>query len=181
MLRSLPLGEPLKDSRRGAMKNNRADSADKGPVQPSAKTNGLGRRDFGRLVMFTLAGSALPITAPAASGGGFYGVPRLAFREQEQGQPELSSAGQAEVEAKLRHILSTYGDRLNDDQKQRMRRIVSSHVRMLEAIRPIPTTNGDPPATVLKLIDKTTVRAGRRPGGTSRITRKVAKLPKEKL
>ncbi|HLW82931.1 MAG TPA: hypothetical protein VKS20_12920 [Candidatus Acidoferrales bacterium] len=163
------------------MKKKRTDAVEKGPAQPSAKTNGLGRRDFGRLVMFTLAGSALAITPPAASGGGFDGVPRLAFREQEETQAGLSSAGQAEVEAKLRHILATYGDRLNHDQKQRMRRIVSSHVRMLEAIRPIPTTNGDPPATVLKLIDKSTVRAGRRPRRTSRAMRKAAKSPKKEL
>jgi hypothetical protein len=163
------------------MKNKRTDSVEKGPAQPSAKTNGLGRRDFGRLVMFTLAGSALAVTPPAASGGRFDGIPRLAFREQEESQPGLSSAGQAEVEAKLRHILAMYGDRLNDDQKQRMRRIVSSHVRMLEAIRPIPTTNGDPPATVLKLIDKTTVRAGMQPRGTLRTTRKTAKSPKKEL
>ena len=163
------------------MKKERTDSTEKGPAQPSAKTSGLGRRDFGRLVMFTLAGSALAVTPPAASGGGFDGVPRLAFREEEQSQPDLSSTGHAEVETKLRHILATYGDRLSDDQKQRMRRIVSSHVRMLEAIRPIPTTNGDPPATVLKLIDKTTVRAGRRPDGTSRTTRKAAKAPKKEL
>ncbi|HEV2314317.1 MAG TPA: hypothetical protein VGR94_03350 [Candidatus Acidoferrales bacterium] len=71
---------------------------------------------------------------------------------QTQGEPELSGQAQAEVEAKLQHIFAKYGDRLSDDQKKLMRRTVTSHVRMLEAIRPIPVANGDAPATVLELV-----------------------------
>lgn len=112
----------------------------------------LGRRDFGRLLAATLAGGALATSPVAASAGEFAAIPRLAFREQEPDQPPLSSAAQAEVEAKLRHIEEVFGSRLNDEQRKRLRGTVSYHVRMLEAIRPFKEANGDAPATVLKLI-----------------------------
>ena len=122
------------------------------PQERSSKENEIGRRDFGRIVALALAGSTVADPLMAAAGSEVGGIPRLAFRTQEQNQAHLSSAAQAEVEAKLRHIFETYGGRLNDDQKKMMRRTVSEHVRMLEAIRPIHEANGDSPATVLKLI-----------------------------
>lgn len=125
------------------------------PEELSSKRNQIGRRDFGRLMAVTLAGSAFSTSPLAASAGELAAVPRLAFREQEPDQSPLSSAALAEVEAKLRHIEQVFGSRLNDAQKKRLRGTVTYHVRMLEAIRPFNEANGDAPATVLKLLHDT--------------------------
>ena len=139
------------------------------PEKRSPKTNDIGRRDFGRLVALALAGSTV------ASASEFDGVSRLAFREQEPNQPHLSSAAQAEIETKLRHIFGSYGDRLNDAQKKLMRRTVTEHVRMLEAIRPIHEANGDSPATVLKLIRGEAAASAKQSSSTSAQARRIAK------
>lgn len=114
------------------------------------QSEGVSRREFGRHAAFTLAGGALAVTSsPAAD---VLGAASALVPPQESGAPQLSAQAQAEVEAKLQHVLAAYGSRLSDDQKKHMRRIITNHVRMLDAIRPISVANGDAPATVLKLI-----------------------------
>lgn len=113
----------------------------------------VSRREFARRVALTVAGgtlaaATLPISSKAAPR-----LPSIAPLLQDEDSSGLSADAQAEVEAKLQNIFAKYGARFSDDQKKLMRRTVTSHVRMLEAIRPIPVANGDTPATVLKLID----------------------------
>jgi hypothetical protein len=134
----------------------------------SAAGGGFGRREFGQRAALVLTGAAL-------AGAPFSGITRgLAMpsapdsAEQQEDTQGLSTKAQAEIESKLQHIFATYGSRLNDDQKKRMRRIVSEHVRMLEAVRPIAVANGDPPATVLKLVESETLRSSAGPAGVSR-------------
>jgi hypothetical protein len=117
----------------------------------------VSRREFGRRVAFTVAGSALAATSVSASAEAIAGVPPISSLLQEQAESSLPAEAQAEVEAKLLHVLRQYGHLLSDDQKKLMRRTVTSHVRMLEAIRPIPVANSDAPATVLKLVDENAV------------------------
>ena len=109
------------------------------------------------------------------------GIPLVDLPPQERSGPALSTQAQSEVGAKLQRIFAKYGDRLSDDQKKLMRRTVENHVRMLEVIRPIPVTNGDPPATVLKLVtDKSSVHSRASAlSGMARKPRKVARSVKK--
>ena len=121
-------------------------------------TDGVSRREFARRVALTVAGGALAAVTQPASSSEAPRVTSIAPLPQDEDSSNLSADAQAEVEAKLQHIFAKYGARLSDDQKKLMRRTVTSHVRMLEAIRPIPVANGDTPATVLKLVEDKTPR-----------------------
>ena len=111
----------------------------------------VSRREFGlgaaaAFAAVTLAPAGV-LTADAATTS----HPGHREMRQDEQQPELSPELKAEVDAKLQHIFAKWGDRLNDDQKKRMKDIVSGHVRMLQAVRAVKVTNGDAPASVLKL------------------------------
>ncbi|MGH9394962.1 MAG: twin-arginine translocation signal domain-containing protein [Terriglobales bacterium] len=68
-------------------------------------------------------------------------------------QQQPSPAGEAdEVSAKLARVVALYGDRLNPEQRQRMRRTIAGHVSMLQVVRAVPLQNSDPPASVLRLV-----------------------------
>lgn len=118
--------------------------------------NGINRREFGQRAALAFVGAAFAGTPLAGLNGSSAVVTPSLLSEQGQGESGLSPQAQAEVESKLQHIFATYGSRLNADQKKLMRRTVGYHVRMLEAVRPMPVANGDPPATVLKLVKRPT-------------------------
>ena len=54
------------------------------------------------------------------------------------------------MDAKLANAIRQFGDRLSDEQRQRLRRILSYNEKMLASIRAFRLENSDPPATVLK-------------------------------
>ena len=56
-----------------------------------------------------------------------------------------------EVEAWFNETVRRYGDRLSDEQRSRIRRVLIQTQRMLSPIRDFPIVNGDTPATTLKL------------------------------
>lgn len=118
----------------------------------SKEPPGVSRREFGRSAAIALAGGAVAASAGAASGLTLDSLGDAARIAQEQATSGLSAQAQAEVEAKMQHIEATYGSRLSEDQKKRLRGTVTYHVRMLEAIRPVAVANGDAPATVLELV-----------------------------
>jgi hypothetical protein len=62
--------------------------------------------------------------------------------------PDPSDAG--EVESRYQRILQKYGDRLSDEQKARLRKILAYNQKMMEPIRNFPLENGQPTASVLK-------------------------------
>jgi hypothetical protein len=93
----------------------------------------ISRRKFGSAA---LLGAALPAIASAPP--------------QQAGEP-LSSADEADVEARYNNAIRQYGDRLSEEQRQRIRRILTANERMMSHIREFPLDNGDTPATVLKL------------------------------
>lgn len=118
----------------------------------SAAGTGFGRREFGQRAALALTGAALAGAPFSGVAGGLLAVSPATLPEQQEDTQGLSTQAQAEIEAKLQHIFTVYGSRLNDDQRKLLRRTVTYHVRMLEAVRPIAVTNGDAPATVLKLV-----------------------------
>ena len=57
----------------------------------------------------------------------------------------------ADVDARLANILRKYGDRFDEDQKKRLRRILAQNERLLAPVRAFVVQNGDPPASVLRI------------------------------
>ena len=72
--------------------------------------------------------------------------------QDEQEAPELPPEVKAEVDWKVQNVVARWGDRLNDEQKTRMRTIIARHVQMLQSVRKFEITNADAPAAVLKLV-----------------------------
>jgi hypothetical protein len=110
----------------------------------------MSRRDFGRRVgiaaAITLSSSSLLVCNTAS------------VRESKPGDKTPDKAGgdltpdQAQdVEARLANVIRKYGNRLSEEQRQHLRRILTYNERMLVSIRTFPLQNGDPPASVLKI------------------------------
>jgi hypothetical protein len=93
----------------------------------------ISRRKFGGAA---LLGAALPAVSAAP---------------QQPAGAGLSAAESAEVEARYNNTIREYGDRLSEEQRQHIRRILTANERMMSHIRAFPLDNGDTPATVLKL------------------------------
>jgi hypothetical protein len=61
---------------------------------------------------------------------------------------KLSAPSRAEVEMKVNEIFRKYGDRLNDEQKADILRIMAEGQPSLEKMRAFALENGDQPATI---------------------------------
>ena len=78
-------------------------------------------------------------------------LPAIAATPQQQAGTPLSEAENAEVEARYANTIRQYGNRLSEEQRQRIRRVLTTNERMMSHIREFPLDNGDTPATVLKI------------------------------
>jgi hypothetical protein len=109
---------------------------------PSNHRKRISRRQFSQqaAVAATAIFSPAPALAAASDSGGQTGAPFALSPDQSQ-----------EVEAKLANIVRKYGDRLNQEQRQHLRRILTYNERMLAAVRAFPLQNGDSPAGALKV------------------------------
>ena len=63
---------------------------------------------------------------------------------------KLSASAQAEVEMKVASIFRKYGDRLNEEQKADIRRIMAESQEGLEKMRAFKLENGDQPADAFR-------------------------------
>lgn len=77
--------------------------------------------------------------------------PMIAAGEQETGAPKLTPEQSRDVDAKLANIIRKYGERLTEQQRKHLRKILAYNETMLVPIRAYALQNGDPPVTVLKL------------------------------
>ncbi|MGD0427247.1 MAG: hypothetical protein ABSC10_11050 [Candidatus Acidiferrales bacterium] len=77
--------------------------------------------------------------------------PAIAASEQDSLGPKLTAEQSRDVEAKLANIIRKYGERLSEEQRKHLRRILAYNETMLAPIRAFTLQNGDPPVTVLKL------------------------------
>src|SRR5258708_29314980 len=68
---------------------------------------------------------------------------------------KLGPESRAEVEMKVNEIYRKYGNRLNEEQKTDILRIMAEGQPPLEKMRAFLLQNGDQPATVLQLIHET--------------------------
>jgi hypothetical protein len=109
---------------------------------PKYRTHRISRREFSQHAAIAAAAVLSP-------------TPALAVAHELNGQaadPHGLSPHQVEdVEAKLANIVRKYGDRLTQEQRQHLRRILRYNERMLAGVRAFPLKNGDSPASVLKV------------------------------
>jgi hypothetical protein len=126
------------------------------------RSSSVSRREFGRRV--ALAAGAGIVAADLAAGADptlhAHGGHRESLDRSGQTPPNLSEAGRVRFDSMWENVLRKHGDRLDDDQKARMRKIITNNVKLLEAVYAVALTNGDTPATTLRLLD------GQRPSPT---------------
>jgi len=112
----------------------------------------LGRRQFalGAAAVATNAlipkGNALPLdalTQATAADQSLEAKTRIAMAK-------LSASAQAEVEMKVASIFRKYGDRLSEEQKADIRRIMAESQEGLEKMRAFKLENGDQPADAFR-------------------------------
>jgi hypothetical protein len=118
-----------------------------------AKSARISRREFGldAAVTAALSLSVLPTGLLAARSDRDTISPTIPGGEQETAAPKLTAEQSRDVEAKLANIIRKYGERLSEEQRKHLRRILAYNETMLAPIRAHALQNGDAPVTVLKL------------------------------
>jgi hypothetical protein len=127
----------------------------------------LGRRQFALGAAAAAAttlipkGNALPLDALAQAAAS--PAPSLDPQSLEQktrvAMAKLSASAQAEVEMKVASIFRKYGERLSDEQKADIRRIMAESQEGLEKMRAFKLENSDQPADAFRAY-----RAEQKPG-----------------
>lgn len=118
----------------------------------------LGRRQFalGAAAVATNAlipkGNALPLDALAqvTASSAASVDPQSLEQKTRAAMAKLSASAQAEVEMKVASIFRKYGDRLSDEQKADIRRIMAESQEGLEKMRAFKLENGDQPADAFR-------------------------------
>jgi hypothetical protein len=131
-------GAPLKNANNGGAKSAR-----------------ISRREFG----FDAAVAATAAAALGVSPSSLLSARRdsdnisstIAPGEQETAAVKLSPEQSRDVDAKLANIIRKYGERLSEEQRKHLRKILAYNETMLAPVRTFALQNGDPPVTVLKL------------------------------
>jgi hypothetical protein len=114
----------------------------------------LGRRQFALGAAAAAAttlipkGNALPLDAlaQAAASPAPSSDPQSLEQKTRVAMAKLSASAQAEVEMKVASILRKYGERLSDEQKADIRRIMAESQEGLEKMRAFKLENSDQPA-----------------------------------
>jgi hypothetical protein len=116
------------------------------------KDHKLSRRQFAhRAALLSATASIVPagIMLPSQA------FPNAPASAQSADLPKLSVEGQADADARFQMVLSRYGNRLSDEEKQRAKSLCYALQTTLEQVRAYPLKNGDVPALFLKpLIDR---------------------------
>jgi len=118
----------------------------------------LGRRQFalGAAAAATTAlipkgnGLAIDALAQAATAGTQPLDPQSLEAKTKAAMAKLSASAQAEVEMKVASIFRKYGERLSDEQKADIRRIMAESQEGLEKMRAFKLENGDQPADAFR-------------------------------
>jgi hypothetical protein len=116
----------------------------------------LGRRQFALGAAAAATTALLPgnLLAQAAAGDKSLEDQSLENQSLEKktraAMAKLSASAQAEVEMKVASIFRKYGDRLNDEQKADIRRIMAESQEGLEKMRAFKLENGDQPADAFR-------------------------------
>ena len=118
----------------------------------------LGRRQFaiGVAAVATTAlipkgnGLTIDVLAQAAEAGNQPPDSQSLEAKTKVAMAKLSASAQAEVEMKVASIFRKYGDRLSDEQKADVRRIMAESQEGLEKMRAFKLENGDQPADAFR-------------------------------
>jgi hypothetical protein len=128
-------GAPVKDANRAETKSAR-----------------ISRREFGLDAAAAAAAFSLSSPSLLTARRDLDNIsPTIPTGEQETATPKLTPEQSRDVEAKLANIIRKYGERLSEEQRKHLRRILAYSETMLAPIRAFALQNGDPPVTVLKL------------------------------
>jgi hypothetical protein len=102
---------------------------------------GISRRDFSRIAAMVAATAAIPNRSLAGTAPGAASV-----SEQTPATP----AQTAEADAQVQIILAKYGDRLSDEQKADIKRLVAAAVKTSEEMHAFHLDNSDEPAMIYR-------------------------------
>jgi hypothetical protein len=115
----------------------------------------ISRREFGLDAAAAAAGALSLSVPPTSLRAALRDRHKLAAAipadEQETAASKLTAEQSRDVEAKLANIIRKYGERLSEEQRKHLRKILAYNETMLAPIRAFALQNGDPPVTVLKL------------------------------
>jgi hypothetical protein len=121
----------------------------------ATKSSRISRRKFGLEAAAAAAGalslSVSPTSLRAALRDRDKISPTISAGEQETAASKLTPEQSRDVEAKLANIIRKYGERLSEEQRKHLRKILAYNETMLVPIRTFTLQNGDAPVTVLKL------------------------------
>jgi hypothetical protein len=107
----------------------------------------VGRRQF---TLGAAAAAATALVRPAdALAQAAAGVSELDAKTRAA-LARLTPPARAEVEMKVANIFRKYGDRLNDEQRADIRRIMAESQEGLEKMRAFPLENGNQPADAFR-------------------------------
>lgn len=116
-----------------------------------SKSVRISRREFGLDAALAAALVVSPPSLLTARRDSDNISPTNPVGEQETAAVKLTPEQSRDVEAKLANIIRKYGERLSEEQRQHLRRILAYNETMLAPVRAFALQNGDPPITVLKL------------------------------
>jgi hypothetical protein len=108
----------------------------------------ISRRDFARRAALAAASAAVMPTRLLAQP---LPTSALVAPQAPPNEQKLSPASQAEVDARIQIIFKKYGDRLAEEQKKDIQRLVTEGQKPLDTLRAYKIENSDQPATVFKL------------------------------
>ena len=142
------------------MSNSSSDNSSapiKDANRAETKSARISRREFGLdAAIGAAAAAALSLSPPSllnARRDPDNISPAIPMGEQETpgAKPTLTPEQSRDVDAKLANIIRKYGERLSEEQRKHLRRILAYNETMLAPVRAFALQNGDPPVTVLKL------------------------------
>ena len=111
----------------------------------------LGRRQFALGAAAAATGALLPGDLLAQAAASDQSTDTLSLdKKTRAAMAKLSPSAQAEVEMKVASIFRKYGDRLSDEQKADIRRIMAESQEGLEKMRAFKLENGDQPADAFR-------------------------------
>ena len=135
--------------------SNNSGASNKNANSAGAKSARISRREFGLdAAVGAVAAAAVSLSPPsllAARRDPDNISPTIAAGEQETVNVKLTREQSRDVEAKLANIIRKYGERLSEEQRKHLRKILAYNETMLAPVRAFALQNGDPPVTVLKL------------------------------
>lgn len=111
----------------------------------------ISRRRFASNAV-AIAATSLSL-APSPLGSSYSNEQQVGSRPPEEANLGLTAEQVREADARLANAIRDFGDRLSDEQRQRLRRILLYNEKMLVSIRSFHLENGDPPASVLKYVE----------------------------